>query len=99
MNRALIRQTHHARLALALTVAVGVLGATATIAQMVLLSRIVGRVFIGHQTLAQVASLLLLLLAAVVLRAALLWLQEVTAQQGAIRVKAALRERPSAPQI
>src|SRR5919201_808468 len=96
MNKALFRQIHHARRALALTVTIGVLGAVVTIAQMVLLSRIVGRVFIGRQTLAQVASLLLLLLAAVVLRAALLWLQEVTAQGGATRVKAALRERISA---
>src|SRR5205807_702719 len=43
MNKALLRQIHHARHALALTVAVGVLGMAVTIAQMVLLSRIVGR--------------------------------------------------------
>jgi ATP-binding cassette, subfamily C, bacterial CydD len=96
MNKGLLRHLQQARQALALTVVGGVLGAIATIAQMVLLSRIVGRVFIGLQTLAQEAPLLLLLLAAVVLRAALLWLQDVTAQQGAIRVKAALRERTSA---
>jgi ATP-binding cassette, subfamily C, bacterial CydD len=66
------------------------------IAQMVLLSRIVGRVFVAREGLDQVGPLLLLLLAAVVLRAALLWLQEVTALRGAIRVKAALRERISA---
>src|SRR5436853_509838 len=44
MNKALFRQIHHARHALALTVAVGVLGMAVTIAHMVLLSRIVGRV-------------------------------------------------------
>src|SRR5947209_9096265 len=96
MNKALFRQIHHARHALALTVAVGVLGMAVTIAQMVLLSRIVGRVFVAREGLDQVGPLLLLLLAAVVLRAALLWLQEVSAQRGAIRVKAALRERLSA---
>src|ERR671933_531522 len=96
MNRALFRQIHDARHALALTVAVGVLGMAVTIAHMVLLSRIVSRVFVARETLGQVGPLLLLLLAAVVLRAALLWLQEVTAQRGAIRVKAALRERLSA---
>jgi ATP-binding cassette subfamily C protein CydD len=96
MNRALFLQIHHARHALALTVAVGVLGMAVTIAYMVLLSRIVGRVFVAREGLDQVGPLLLLLLAAVVLRAALLWLQEVTAQRGAIRVKAALRERISA---
>jgi ATP-binding cassette subfamily C protein CydD len=93
MNRALFRQIHDARHALALTVTVGVLGMAVTIAHMVLLSRIVGRVFVAREGLDQVGSLLLLLLAAVVLRAALLWLQEVTAQRSAIRVKAALRER------
>src|SRR5919204_4595799 len=96
MNNALFRQIHHVRHALALTVGVGVLGMAVTIAHMVLLSRIVGRVFVARATLDQVGPLLLLLLAAVVLRAALLWLQEVTAQQGAVRVKAALRERISA---
>jgi ATP-binding cassette, subfamily C, bacterial CydD len=93
MNRALFRQIHDARHALALTVAVGVLGMAVTIAQMLLLSRIVGRVFVAREGLDQVGPLLLLLLAAVVLRAALLWLQEVAAQRSAIRVKAALRER------
>jgi ATP-binding cassette, subfamily C, bacterial CydD len=96
MNKALLRQIHHARHALALTIAMGVLGMAVTIAHMVLLSRIVGRVFVARETLDQVGPLLLLLLVAVVLRAALLWLQEVTAQRGAICVKAALRERMSA---
>jgi ATP-binding cassette subfamily C protein CydD len=96
MNKALFRHIHHARHTLALTVAVGVLGMAVTIAHMVLLSRIVGRVFVAREGLDQVRPLLLLLLVAVVLRAALLWLQEVTAQRGAIRVKAALRERMSA---
>jgi ATP-binding cassette, subfamily C, bacterial CydD len=96
MNRALFRQMHHARHALALTVAVGILGMAVTIAYMVLLSRIVARVFVAREGLDRVGPLLLLLLAAVVLRAALLWLQEITAQRGAIRVKAALRERISA---
>jgi ATP-binding cassette, subfamily C, bacterial CydD len=93
MNRALFRQIHDARHALALTVGVGVLGMAVTIAHMVLLSRIVGRVFVAREGLDQVGPLLLLLLAAVVLRAALLSLQEVTAQRSAIRVKVALRER------
>jgi len=96
MNTALFRQIHHARHALTLAVAVGVLGMAVTIAHMVLLSRIVARVFVAREGLDRVGPLLLLLLAAVVLRAALLWLQEITAQRGAIRVKAALRERISA---
>src|SRR5207248_4614205 len=43
--------------------------------------------------LAQVSSLLFLLLGVIVVRAGLVWVREVTAQQGAIRVKSELRER------
>ncbi|HWE61492.1 MAG TPA: thiol reductant ABC exporter subunit CydD, partial [Chloroflexota bacterium] len=82
-----------ARAALILTVCIGALGTVATIAQMALLSVIVGRVFLAHRTLAQLWTLLIVLLVAMVVRAALVWLQEVSAQQGAIRVKAALRAR------
>ncbi len=63
------------------------------IAQMTLLSRIVDRVFLTHERLVQEWSLLLLLLCAIVVRAGLVWGREVTAQQGAIRIKSELRER------
>lgn len=93
MKKKLFWQIKHVRGALTLTVIFGVLGAVATIAQMALLSRIVNRVFLTHEQLAQVEPLLLLLLGAIVVRAGLVWMREVTAQQGAIRLKSALRQR------
>ena len=69
------------------------LGASATIAQMALLSKVVDQVFLTGKSLDQVGTLLLLLLGAVVLRSGLLWLREVSAQRGAIFVKSELRER------
>jgi ATP-binding cassette subfamily C protein CydD len=93
LNQELFQQIKHARSALTLTIVFGVLGAAATIAQMTFLSKIVDRVFLAHESLAQVVSLLLLLLVMIVVRAGLVWVREVTAQQGAIRIKSEVRER------
>jgi len=93
LNQELFRHIKHARSALTLTIIFGVLGAAATIAQMAFLSKIVDRVFLAHRSLAQVVSLLLLLLVVIVVRAGLVWVREVTAQQGAIRIKSEVRER------
>jgi ATP-binding cassette, subfamily C, bacterial CydD len=93
LNQKLFRHIKHARSALTLTIIFGVLGAAATIAQMAFLSKIVDRVFLAHESLAQVVSLLLLLLVVIVVRAGLVWVREVTAQQGAMRIKSEVRER------
>ncbi len=93
MNKKLLFQVKHARSTLALSVALGVLRAITIIAQMGLLSEIVSQVFLAHKNLAQVEPLLFLLLGTIVARAGLTWGREVTAQQGAIRIKAELRER------
>src|SRR5215210_3733724 len=93
MNRELLRQVKSARVFLSCAIALGVLGAAATIAQMVFLSKIVDRVFLAGESLEGVRTLLLLLLGAIVLRAGLLWLREITAQRGAVYVKNELRER------
>ncbi len=93
MNRELLRQVKHVRIFLGCVVVLGVLGAGATIAQMVFLSKIVDRVFLGGGSLEQVSLLLLLLLGAIVLRSGLLWSREVAAQRGAVYVKSELRER------
>lgn len=61
MNKELFRQIKYARNALILTITLGVLGATVMIAQMALLSRVVDLVFLAHQDLAQVSTLLFLL--------------------------------------
>src|SRR5437588_3285328 len=83
----LFRQIKNVRSTLTLTIIFGVLGAVAMIAQMAFLSRIVDRVFLARENLAQVSYFLFLLLSAVVVRAGLVWAREVTAQWGAIRVK------------
>ncbi|MDP8926352.1 MAG: thiol reductant ABC exporter subunit CydD [Actinomycetota bacterium] len=75
------------------TILLGLLVAVATIVQMVLLSRIVDRVFMGGESLAGVSTSIFLLLGAVVVRAGLLWVREVTAQRGAVRIKSELRKR------
>jgi ATP-binding cassette subfamily C protein CydD len=93
MNRELLRQVKPARIFLSCAIALGVLGAAATVAQMVFLSKIVDRVFLSGESLEGVRTLLLLLLGAVVLRAGLLWLREITGQRGAVYVKNELRER------
>jgi ATP-binding cassette, subfamily C, bacterial CydD len=93
MDKELFRQVRSARVSLGATVVLGTLVAVATIVQMVFLARVVDRVFLRGADLGDVSILLLSLLGAVVIRAALLWLREITAQQGAIRVKSELRER------
>ncbi|MEJ7842858.1 MAG: thiol reductant ABC exporter subunit CydD [Rubrobacter sp.] len=93
MNRQLLRQVGSARVFLGATVGVGVLVAVATIFQMVFLAKVVNRVFVEGADLGDVGTLLFLLLAASVLRSGLLWVREVTAQRGAVRVKSELRER------
>jgi ATP-binding cassette, subfamily C, bacterial CydD len=93
LNGELFRQVRSARLWVGAAVALGVLSAAATVAQMIYLSRIIDRAFLKGAALADVRSSLLLLLAAVLTRAALLWTREVVAGRGAVRVKSALRER------
>ena len=93
MNKALFQHNKLALSAITLTIILGLLGVGATIVQMVFLSKVVNGVFLAHKTLAQVWSLLLFLLGFIVVRAILVWLREVTAQQGANRVKSAVRQR------
>src|ERR671910_303917 len=93
MDKELLRRVGSARISLGTTVVLGVLVAVATIVQMVFLSKVVDLVFLHGANLYEVETLLLFLLGAVVVRAGLLWLREITAQQGAIRVKSELRER------
>ena len=93
MNRGLLRQVRSAPASLSLTVALGLLVAVATIAQMVFLSKTVDHVFLKGAGLEEVSALLLLLLGASVLRSGLLWAREAAAQRGAVRIKSELRER------
>ena len=89
----MFEQITPARIYLGATVAMGLLVAVATIAQMAFLSKIVDRVFVGGEDLPAVTTQILALSGAVVVRAGLLWLREVTAQRGAVQVKSELREQ------
>ncbi|HJQ28632.1 MAG TPA: thiol reductant ABC exporter subunit CydD [Rubrobacter sp.] len=93
MNRELLWQVRSARVSLGITVALGLLAAAATIAQLVLLSKVVDLVFLEGADLGGVRDLLLLLLCASFLRSGTLWVREVAAQRGAVRVKSEIRER------
>ena len=93
MDKELLRRVRSTRVSLGTTVVLGILVAVATIVQMVFLSKVVDLVFLRGANLEEVETLLFSLLGAVVVRAGLLWLREITAQQGAIRVKSELRER------
>src|SRR5919112_2668725 len=93
MDKELLRRARSTRVSLGTTVVLGILVAVATIVQMVFLSKVVDLVFLRGADLYEVETLLLSLLGAAVVRAGLLWLREITAQQGAIRVKSELRER------
>ena len=93
MDRRLFRQVRFARVSLGATVTLGILVAVATIAQMVFLARVIDRVFLRGADFEDVSALLLYLLGAVIIRAALLWLREISAQRGAVRVKSELREK------
>ncbi len=93
MDKRLTREIRPFRALFGATVALGALAAAATIGQMALLARIVDRVFLRQQSLSAVSTLMALLLGAIVIRAGLIWLKQVVAEEGAIRVKADLRDR------
>jgi ATP-binding cassette subfamily C protein CydCD len=93
LDKRLLRLAGENRLALALTVGLGFLAGLFTIAQAGALSQVVNRVFLEHQSLQQVSSLLLVLLAALLIRALLVWGGELAANRVAQGVKNALRGR------
>ncbi|HEU4493637.1 MAG TPA: thiol reductant ABC exporter subunit CydD [Rubrobacteraceae bacterium] len=93
MSDNLLKRVGSVRLYVGATVVVGLLVAAATVAQMVFLSRVIDRVFLGGGSLPDVRGPLLWLLGAVAVRAGLVWAREVTAQRGAGRAKREVRER------
>jgi ATP-binding cassette, subfamily C, bacterial CydCD len=93
MHSRLLRLARDARLNLFLTVLSGLLAGLLTIWQAWLLSSTVNGVFLEGQTLAQVMNWLQLLLVIFAGRAALAWINEVSANEVAVQVKTKLRER------
>lgn len=93
MHRRLLSLTRDSRSALLLTILSGFLIGLLTIGQAYLLSLTVNGVFLEGQTLAQVASWLRLILVVIAGRAVLTWVNEVSANAVAVRIKTDLRQR------
>jgi ATP-binding cassette subfamily C protein CydD len=93
VERRLVQQNAAARTLLNGAVGLAFLAAGLWLALAWLLSEVVNRVFLGHQTLNDVIGLLALMLALLLARTALMWASEVAAQHAANRVKGELRGR------
>ena len=93
MHKRLLHFTKDSRFDLSLTVLSGFLAGLLTIWQAWLVSSTIDVVFLGNQTLFQVWGLLRLLLFIIAGRALLAWLNEVSANAVAVRIKTDLRER------
>ena len=93
MHNRLLQLARDTRLSLSLTVLSGLLAGLLTIWQAWLLSSTVNGVFLEGQTLAQVAGWLRLLIFIIAGRAGLAWINEVSTNAVAVRVKTDLRKR------
>ena len=93
MHRRLLSITRDARLALTITILSGLLAGLLTIWQAWLLSSSINNVFLQGQSLAQVTGLLRLMLVAISGRALLTWLNEISANAVAVKIKTDLRNR------
>jgi ATP-binding cassette subfamily C protein CydD len=93
VDRRILRLDAQAWRWIILAVALMTLAAVALIAQALLLSQTISRVFRGGQALAAVMPLIVLLLLLIGARAALQWGGEVSAQRSASRIKRDLRLR------
>ncbi|HUI88748.1 MAG TPA: thiol reductant ABC exporter subunit CydD [Anaerolineales bacterium] len=93
MHRRLLLLARDARVALTLTILSGLFLGLLAIAQAYLVSVTVNDVFLQKQTPLQVSHWMQLLFIVIALRGLLSWLNEVTANAVAVRVKSNLRER------
>src|SRR5512134_3300932 len=93
MHRRLLALTRDSRTALLITILSGFLAGLLTIAQAYLLSSTVNGVHLQGQTLAQVSHWLQWILLIIAGRAFLTWVNEVSANIVAVRIKSDLRER------
>src|SRR5215207_871024 len=93
MHRQLVSLTRDSRTALVLTVLSGLLAGLLTIGQAYFLGRTVNGVFLQGQTLAEVTHGLRLILIIIAGRAVLTWVNEVSANIVAVKIKSGLRER------
>lgn len=89
----LLRDIPGIRIGVLLSTVAGLAAAGMTIAQMVLLSRIVQSVLLSHQGIDAIVPLLAAAMVVLLARAVLVFLRELTAERAAIRLKATVRER------
>src|SRR5215216_537447 len=93
MHRRLLSLTRDSRTALLLTILSGFLAGLLTIGQAYYLSSTVNGVFLEGQTLADVSYWLRLILVIIAGRTFFTWLNEVSANEVAVKIKSDLRER------
>ena len=93
MHRRLLSLTRDARLPLLTTILSGFSAGLLTIGQAWLVSSVINAIFLQGQSLAQVMNPLMLTLVIIGGRALLTWLNEVSANAVAVRIKTDLRER------
>ncbi|MCL7452567.1 MAG: thiol reductant ABC exporter subunit CydD [Anaerolineae bacterium] len=93
LDARLLERTRLPRLALGLSISLGLLGGIVTVGQAWLLSRVISRVFLAGDGLPQVGQFLLGFLLLSFARAGLAWGAEVAAHRTADRVKQDLRSR------
>jgi ATP-binding cassette subfamily C protein CydCD len=93
MHRRLLSLTHDSRTALSLTILSGFAAGLLTIGQAYLVSSTVNGVFLEEKTLSDVIHWLRLILLVITGRALLVWVNEVSANAVAVRIKTDLRER------
>lgn len=93
MHRRLLALTRDTRFALILTVLSGLVAGLLMIGQAYLVSNTVNGIFLEGQTLAQVFHWLQLILIIIAGRALLTWVNEVSANSVAVKIKTDLRER------
>jgi ATP-binding cassette, subfamily C, bacterial CydCD len=92
ITRRLLTLTRNSRQSLAAAILFGVLTGILTIAQAASLSLVVSRVFLGGQSLPDVAANLWLLAVLFLLRALLAWGSEVSAKAVAVKIKGIIRK-------
>src|ERR1051325_3187345 len=93
MHRRLLILTRDTRLSLLLTILSGFVAGLLTISQAYFVSNTVNGVFLDGQTLADVFPWLKLILLIIAGRALLTWINEVSANAVAVKIKTDLRER------
>jgi len=92
LDSRLLRRIRDSRLALILTILLGIGAGVLTVLQAGFLSQVISRVFMGRESLEHVTRLLVILLGIIILRSALVWGSDIAANRIAVRVKTDLRK-------